>query len=78
MAGWDVSQLIRNMGWLAKLGAAEFGWVRARDARPMVRGSALALNAFCMHLACSGYAGQSGVAFERGFLGIVEELFVIG
>ena len=25
MAGWDVSQLIRNMGWLAKLGAAELG-----------------------------------------------------
>ena len=78
MAGWDVSQLIRNGGWLAKLGTAEFGWVGARDARPMVRG-------LCACSECILYAARMqrlrraiGGCFERGFLGIVEVLFVIG
>ena len=74
MAGWDVSQLIRHMGWLAKLGAAELGWVRARDAAAGVRGSGLALNASCMQQLRRAIGG----CFERGFLGIVEAFFVIG
>ena len=70
MAGWAVSQLIRNWGWLAKLGWGGGAGLGARDRSA----SGAALNAFCVQWLLPAISGR----FERGFLGIPEAFFVIG
>ena len=74
MAGWAVSQLIRNWGWLAKLGLGGEAGLEARDGARDRSGSGAALNALCMQWLLPAISKH----FERGFLGIPEAFFVIG